>query len=304
MPSRAYGYTSLASVSLRTSSLTSASHPERNAQCGQTKSRLSTLQRPQGQGTLRLSTRRDDEETHPTKCDQALPECHRCQRNGRQCPGYPTATDVTFRNTLSTNIDQQQQRQLSTTSSQQSRSTSSISSPMPTDWNGQSVCLFLHDYVIKSNEDNVFGFGFLQCLPDLLQRSDDTPACQEAVSALALMSLAHRSSLEYLLPQARQRYGKSLSLVAGALRKQENLDGDAILAAVLCLGYYEVLFYAIHPDQLPNAPSRSLVGRNFQLNQMIGPPTSTYSKRFYECADPTKNRQSKPHSYPSTRTQS
>lgn len=110
---------------------------------------------------------------------------------------------------------------------------------MPADWHAQSVCMFFHDYVIKPSDDKVC-FGFLHGLPDLLSKEHGTSAFEEAVSAVALISFAHRSSLEYLVPQARQRYGRALSLIAEALRKQENLKEDPVLATILCLGYYEV----------------------------------------------------------------
>lgn len=111
---------------------------------------------------------------------------------------------------------------------------------MPTDWHGQSICMFFHDYVIKSGDDKV-GFGFLHGLPDLLSKEDGNSAVQEAVSAVSLMSLAHRSNMDCLVPQARQRYGKALSLLAGDLRQRENLKEDRVLATILCMGYYEVI---------------------------------------------------------------
>ena len=100
--------------------------------------------------------------------------------------------------------------------------------------------MFFHDYVIKSSDDKV-GFGFLHGLPDLLSREDGDSALREAISAVSLISLAHRSNLDRLVPQARQRYGKALSLVAGDLNRQENLKEDRVLATILCMGYYEVL---------------------------------------------------------------
>lgn len=111
---------------------------------------------------------------------------------------------------------------------------------MPVDWHSQSVCMFFHDYVIKPRDDKVC-FGFLHGLPDLLSKDDGSSAFEEAVSSVALMSLANRSSLEYLVPQARKRYGKALSLIAEALRNQESLKDDRVLATILCLGYYEVI---------------------------------------------------------------
>ncbi len=110
---------------------------------------------------------------------------------------------------------------------------------MASDWHGQAVYIFFNDYVIQTSESTV-DFGFLESLPGLWAREDDTSVCREAVSAVALMSLAHRSSLNYLVIQARQRYGKALQLIAKALNNPEELGKDSTLASVLCAGYDEV----------------------------------------------------------------
>lgn len=110
---------------------------------------------------------------------------------------------------------------------------------MSPDWNHQAVCLFFHDYVIKSSEATT-DFGHLQILPDLWDKEDSTPALKEAVSATALMSLGHRSSLGHLVVQARQRYGMALRLIASALSNYEEIQKDSTLAAILCAGLYEV----------------------------------------------------------------
>ena len=110
---------------------------------------------------------------------------------------------------------------------------------MASDWHGQAVCMFLHDYVIQASPSDI-QFGFLQSLPDLCSKEDNTSVVQEAVSAVALMSLAHRSSMDHLVVQARQRYGKALKLIALALNDPEELKKDSTLAAVLCASCYEV----------------------------------------------------------------
>ena len=124
-------------------------------------------------------------------------------------------------------------------SAQNSSRGSSICPPMASDWYGQAVCMFFYDYVITSS-DATTDVGYLQILPDLWNKDGNTPAYQEAVSAVALMYLAHRSNLEYLVLQARHRYGTALRLIAGALRDQEELKKDSTLAAILCAGLYEV----------------------------------------------------------------
>ena len=116
---------------------------------------------------------------------------------------------------------------------------SSICPPMASDWHGQAVCMFFYDYVVTSR-DATTDVGYLQILPDLWNKDGNTPAYQEAVSAVSLMYLAHRSSLDCLVLQARHHYGTALRLIAAALRDQEELKKDSTLAAILCAGLYEV----------------------------------------------------------------
>lgn len=123
--------------------------------------------------------------------------------------------------------------------SQDSRRSSSIGAPMASDWHGQAVCMFFHDYVVPSTHPDK-QYAFLQSLPDLWANEENTPVFKEAVSSVALMSLAHRSSLDYLVVQARQQYGKVLKLIAAALSDPEELKKDSTLAAILCANYYEV----------------------------------------------------------------
>ena len=100
--------------------------------------------------------------------------------------------------------------------------------------------MFFYDYVSQptgSSND----YGSFQSLPDLWSKEENASALHEAVSAVALMSLAHRSSLGYLIGQARQHYGNFLRLTAKAIiGDQEELKKDSILAAILCANFYEV----------------------------------------------------------------
>lgn len=71
-------------------------------------------------------------------------------------------------------------------------------------------------------------------------RADDSSALSEAISAVALTSLAHRSSLDHLVPAGRQAYGKALRLVNADLSNDAEVCNDRTLATVLCLDFYEV----------------------------------------------------------------
>ncbi|KAL8790282.1 MAG: hypothetical protein Q9195_006440 [Heterodermia aff. obscurata] len=235
------------------------------------------------------------------KCDQTLPGCLRCFRNSRECPGYPTASDVTFRNTLSTEV-QKRQRILPGSGGSMAIASQklAISKPMATDWRAQAVSFFFNDYVVMSSESTV-GFGFLQCLPDIWSKSPEAAAYQEAVSAVALASFAHRSSLDYLVVQARQRYGKALQLSNATLQKSAEVGKDSTLATVLCLGIYElitgekppwrtdwsshidILEYLLHVRRL--APHESAESRQLSTNAHIVLQTRNLSKRLRPSKD-------------------
>ena len=111
---------------------------------------------------------------------------------------------------------------------------------MTTDWHSQAVNLFFHDYVIQPSESKM-GIGYLQCLPDLWYTSAQDSALRLTVSAVALTSLANRSScFGSLLPQASQRYGKALQQFTKSLTNQDDLKKDSTLATVFLFGIHEV----------------------------------------------------------------
>ena len=101
--------------------------------------------------------------------------------------------------------------------------------------------MFFSDYVIQPR-DSMIGFGFMQGLPDLWMHDDEASPYRQTVSAVALTSLAHRSScFDYFAHEARQRYGNAMRLLMKSLQNPEEWRRDSTLATVLCLGVYEVL---------------------------------------------------------------
>ena len=112
---------------------------------------------------------------------------------------------------------------------------------MQTDWYSQSLNMFLCEFVVKPQESTI-GFGFLQGLPAMLtQQENESSAMQQGVSAVALMSLAHRSScFDYLVPEARRRYGDAMHVLMKALNDPGEWKTDRTVATILCLGAFEV----------------------------------------------------------------
>ena len=208
---------------------------------------------------------------------------------------------MTFRNTLSTDVQKSQRVLLGLDNSTATATRKeSIPKPMPTDWRAQAVSFFFNDYVIMSSESTV-GVGFLQCLPAIWSKSPDAAAYQEAVSAVALASFANRSSLDYLAVQARQRYGKALQLSNVTLRESGEVGKDSTLATVLCLGIYEmisgekppwrtdwsshidILEYLLHVRRL--SPDESADSRQLSTNAHIVLQTRNLSKRLRPSKD-------------------
>ena len=99
--------------------------------------------------------------------------------------------------------------------------------------------MFLRDYVIEPFESKI-NFGHLQNLPGLLSKAGQSSALSEAVSAVALTSLAHRSSIPYIVPAGRQAYGKALRQLSTVFKDNIDICGDQTLTTVLCLDLYEV----------------------------------------------------------------
>jgi len=99
--------------------------------------------------------------------------------------------------------------------------------------------MFFHDYVINARDSRI-GLGSLQSLPDLTSKAGDRSALSEAVSAVALSNLAHRTTLLYITPAGRQAYGKALRLFTTVLSEDPQQCDDQTVATVLCLDLYEV----------------------------------------------------------------
>ncbi|KAI9813256.1 MAG: hypothetical protein M1827_004198 [Pycnora praestabilis] len=111
---------------------------------------------------------------------------------------------------------------------------------MTTDWVRQAICMFFHDYVAIPKKAAI-GTAFLQNVPEMCGKEKEMSALTQAVSAVALTSLANRTSLDYLSVQARQRYGNALPLVTKSICGQEEMKADSTLAAILCLDFYEIV---------------------------------------------------------------
>lgn len=193
----------------------------------------------------------------------------RCERGGRQCPGYRATGDIIFRsmNLSAENKSLKQKRRpnkaiqtktlVSPSRSESSDresggsgsdlvtahrnfedSTKTLAPPMPTDWQQQAICHFIYDYVIPV-DDKGRG-GYLTFLPNLYQQKQQAPFLVEALDAVSMASLASRNSMPHLIMRARKSYGKALTLVNMALDHEEPRKSDELQASLVLLTKYEV----------------------------------------------------------------
>ena len=193
----------------------------------------------------------------------------RCERGGRQCPGYRATGDIIFRsmNLSAENKSLKKKRRpnkaikrnalLSSSRSDSSDrqsgnsdsdlvmayrstgdSTKTLALPMPTDWHQQAICQFFYDYVVPINDKGQGGYSTF--LPDLYQRNQRAAFFVEALDAVSMASLASRNSMPHLMMRARKSYGKALTLVNMALNPEQQNTSDELQASLMLLTKYEV----------------------------------------------------------------
>ena len=203
------------------------------------------------------------------QCDEQKPSCSRCDRAGRQCPGYQAPGDRIFRSMnasverkatkprhrLKSRAQEEAAAAASTSDPSDEGSESGVSSmmqpnhisgdpylalarPMPSDWDHQSICLFIEDFVIMPNEKG--HGGYFDFLPALYPPKRNAPYLTEALYAASMASLGNRTSMPHLVVSARRSYGKALALVSSALRDEKLSRSDELLASLMLLTKYEV----------------------------------------------------------------
>ena len=99
--------------------------------------------------------------------------------------------------------------------------------------------MFFYDYVV-SPEDSQIGYAYFQGLPALVSREASTSALQNAVSAISLTSLGHRSTMDHLLIEGRRHYGRALRQANVLLSNEETITTDSTMALIMCLDFFEV----------------------------------------------------------------
>ncbi|KAI3325739.1 hypothetical protein HD806DRAFT_552992 [Xylariaceae sp. AK1471] len=185
------------------------------------------------------------------KCDEEKPQCRRCTKAGRVCPGYRDVSQVVFR---SMNAELSSKAE----TSYSSRTHAAIATPdhagevsaapislaprlliQPSEnWEMKATSHFLHNYSFAPTKDAP---GYLEFLPDLLRRNSNSRHLKSAVLAAGLASLANITSLGHLEHIAKKRYGETLKSISMALRDPIEARSDAVLAAVFLLQLCETI---------------------------------------------------------------
>ncbi|KUJ17134.1 uncharacterized protein LY89DRAFT_72705 [Mollisia scopiformis] len=205
------------------------------------------------------------------KCDRSLPQCVRCVKSGKVCPGYSSETTTKFRDM--TQISERKVRSRTATTGRGheksipsageifSNSSSvalhgfskaqldafqrprigmqdEIARPLSTNWHETAIPRFFADYVSPSNVLNGGSFHFLL---DLCNQQMCNVHFDEALRAVAYMSLANQLGKNNLSVEARKLYGSAIIRVATKVQNVEEALDDAILASSFLFSLFQII---------------------------------------------------------------
>ncbi|KAH7308882.1 hypothetical protein B0I35DRAFT_482646 [Stachybotrys elegans] len=169
------------------------------------------------------------------KCDEQKPQCKRCVRGGRKCPGFPEIS-----NFLSMNSDfEQGSEPLRTRHIDKLHgnlpllaSPASILSPS-TDWEQQAKAYFFANFVSPDVMSTVP--GHMHFLHSLLRAHGHVPVLRDAMRAVSVASFANVSGSSSLQTYSHQLYGQALRSIRDAVASYTVQDSSAIMASMYLL---------------------------------------------------------------------
>ena len=199
------------------------------------------------------------------QCDETKPQCQRCSRTRRPCPGYRVQSEVMFRNMNSIAEEKVKARVKSRIQAEEPNqeleddalqridvsfmpsalgwlrdsqvALSNVPRSVSIKWQDVAVPRFFEDYIYLSD---AVPRGSLNFLPDLCSSSSTSSVLRGALDALALRNLANQLGQENLEVDARKSYCRSIPLLAQLLQDEEEAKKDSTLCAILLFGIYEV----------------------------------------------------------------
>ncbi|KAI0448827.1 hypothetical protein F5B21DRAFT_518647 [Xylaria acuta] len=185
------------------------------------------------------------------KCDEEKPQCGRCMKAGRVCPGYRDANQVVFRPMNAESIPKPKtsdllrtQAALGTPDNSGGVLAGSVSfAPrlltQPTEkWEMKAIAHFLYNYSLAPTKDSP---GYLGFLSDLLCKEPRNRYLESGVLAAGYASLANITGLGHLERTAEKHYGETLRSISMALRNPAEASSDATLTAIVLLQMYEAI---------------------------------------------------------------
>jgi hypothetical protein len=162
-------------------------------------------------------------------------------KGGQSCPGYPETWDVVFRlqNDYAETKVQERVQQVRTARMQQAEIEATVPRSVSISPQTQSLSRFYHDYVTSS------GISLFRILP-WYRESNPTAYFQEALQAVALLSLARQRHSSDFLIQARGHYGRSIVALNIALSNPSLTADDSVLLALFLVSLFEVRCAPMH----------------------------------------------------------
>ncbi|KAF2712878.1 hypothetical protein K504DRAFT_123351 [Pleomassaria siparia CBS 279.74] len=170
------------------------------------------------------------------KCDEAKPQCTRCRKAGRVCPGYRDALDMMF---LSMNATVEAKVVRPT----KMRSALTSSSPLPqlctspsTNWEQHAIVHFIDHFTECPGNG---ALGYLEFLPEMLMLGSE--CLREAVLAASLANLANISRMRQLESMSHEHYGQALRALRTAMNEKATATADETLTAMYILQKHELI---------------------------------------------------------------
>lgn len=188
------------------------------------------------------------------QCDATRPQCSRCTRFGRTCPGYPDTFAFKSYNGASSRLSPapKSDSSLQVESRTDQQAVASIAAPaqlqrdppslppyIPTTCtDSSSLGFFFHHHVLIVDKSPCG--GHLAFLPDFYREKETEPCLRYAILSIGYLSLfkTHRARIFWV--QAARNYSAALAALAAAISTTESAVRDEVFASALFLSMFTV----------------------------------------------------------------
>ena len=108
---------------------------------------------------------------------------------------------------------------------------------LSSDWEGQALGRFFHDYILLPSTDRR---GYLELLPDLCVQNWQNDGLRESLLAASMASFANISNLGQVRTAALRHYGLALQSARETLTDRVLATSNCFLATIILLQKFEV----------------------------------------------------------------